>query len=402
MKQILPFSHTLYAKLYSLVLSVLLAYCLFNAIYSVIIGGKSAYLFSGLILIFQTVTVFKASVNKKIYNYMGLLVIYSASAQDMGMVFRQATSFAVGFIVMIICAQIPPKVYQAISPYFFIFAVILMVLVLVVGETRMGARRWISLPGIGSMQPSEFMKFAMPLMMAWYFAGRAFPPKFMHIVISLGIMMLPFLLAALQPDLNLGLLIPGVCVIFLSGISWRLIALACGALAVVAPLLWMFFLQEYQKKRVLTLFDPESDALGAGWNIIQSKIAIGSGGLMGKGFTEGTQSHLGYLPEHHTDFIMSTYAEEFGFIGVFLLFSLFAAIIIRCLIIGMNSFHNFGRLYAGAVGLTFFFFVLLNSGMVSGILPVTGDPLPLMSYGGTAVITMLASMGIVMSIHTHR
>ncbi|MGF2636687.1 rod shape-determining protein RodA [Acinetobacter johnsonii] len=333
---------------------------------------------------------------------LGLLVIYSASAQDMGMVFRQATSFAVGFIVMIICAQIPPKVYQAISPYFFIFAVILMVLVLVVGETRMGARRWISLPGIGSMQPSEFMKFAMPLMVAWYFAGRAFPPKFMHIVISLGIMMLPFLLAALQPDLNLGLLIPGVCVIFLSGISWRLIALACGALAVVAPLLWMFFLQEYQKKRVLTLFDPESDALGAGWNIIQSKIAIGSGGLMGKGFTEGTQSHLGYLPEHHTDFIMSTYAEEFGFIGVFLLFSLFAAIIIRCLIIGMNSFHNFGRLYAGAVGLTFFFFVLLNSGMVSGILPVTGDPLPLMSYGGTAVITMLASMGIVMSIHTHR
>ena len=333
---------------------------------------------------------------------LGLLVIYSASAQDMGMVFRQATSFAVGFIVMIICAQIPPKVYQAISPYFFIFAVILMVLVLVVGETRMGARRWISLPGIGSMQPSEFMKFAMPLMMAWYFAGRAFPPKFMHIVISLGIMMLPFLLAALQPDLNLGLLIPGVCVIFLSGISWRLITLACGALAVVAPLLWMFFLQEYQKKRVLTLFDPESDALGAGWNIIQSKIAIGSGGLMGKGFTEGTQSHLGYLPEHHTDFIMSTYAEEFGFIGVFLLFSLFAAIIIRCLIIGMNSFHNFGRLYAGAVGLTFFFFVLLNYGMVSGILPVTGDPLPLMSYGGTAVITMLASMGIVMSIHTHR
>ena len=333
---------------------------------------------------------------------LGLLVIYSASAQDMGMVFRQATSFAVGFIVMIICAQIPPKVYQAISPYFFIFAVILMVLVLVVGETRMGARRWISLPGIGSMQPSEFMKFAMPLMMAWYFAGRAFPPKFMHIVISLGIMMLPFLLAALQPDLNLGLLIPGVCVIFLSGISWRLIALACGALAVVAPLLWRFFVQEDQKKRVLTLFDPESDALGAGWNIIQSKIAIGSGGLMGKGFTEGTQSHLGYLPEHHTDFIMSTYAEEFGFIGVFLLFSLFAAIIIRCLIIGMNSFHNFGRLYAGAVGLTFFFFVLLNSGMVSGILPVTGDPLPLMSYGGTAVITMLASMGIVMSIHTHR
>lgn len=333
---------------------------------------------------------------------LGLMVVYSATAEDAGMVLRQATSFGVGFIVMFLCAQVPPKVYQAISPYLYIFGVLMLILVLAVGETRMGAKRWITLPGIGSMQPSEVMKFAMPLMMAWYFAGRAFPPKFVHIVVALIIMMVPFLLVALQPDLNIGLIIPGIFVLFLSGMSWRLIAGAMGALAIVAPLLWTFFLQEYQKKRVLTLFDPESDALGAGWNIIQSKIAIGSGGLTGKGFTEGTQSHLGYLPEHHTDFIMSTYAEEFGFIGVFLLFSLFAAIIIRCLMIGMNSFHNFGRLYAGATGLTFFFFVFLNSGMVSGILPVTGDPLPLMSYGGTAVIAMLAGMGIVMSIHTHR
>ena len=164
----------------------------------------------------------------------------------------------------------------------------------------------------------------------------------------------------------------------------------------------MFVLQEYQKKRIVTLFDPESDALGAGWNIIQSKIAIGSGGLMGKGFTEGTQSHLGYLPEHHTDFIMSTLAEEFGFLGVMTLFILFAAIIIRCLFISLNCFHNFGRLYVSATAMTFFFFVFLNSGMVSGILPVTGDPLPLMSYGGTAVIATLAGMGIVMSVHTHR
>lgn len=333
---------------------------------------------------------------------LGLMVVYSATAEDAGMVLRQATSFGVGFIVMFLCAQVPPKVYQAISPYLYIFGVLMLMLVLAVGETRMGAKRWITLPGIGSMQPSEVMKFAMPLMMAWYFAGRAFPPKFVHIVVALIIMMVPFLLVALQPDLNIGLIIPGIFVLFLSGMSWRLIAGAMGALAIAAPLLWTFFLQEYQKKRILTLFDPESDALGAGWNIIQSKIAIGSGGLTGKGFTEGTQSHLGYLPEHHTDFIMSTYAEEFGFIGVFLLFSLFAAIIIRCLMIGMNSFHNFGRLYAGATGLTFFFFVFLNSGMVSGILPVTGDPLPLMSYGGTAVIAMLAGMGIVMSIHTHR
>lgn len=333
---------------------------------------------------------------------LGLMVVYSATAGDSGMVMRQATSFGAGFIIMFLCAQVPPKVYQAVSPYLYIFGLFMLILVLAVGETRMGAKRWITLPGIGSMQPSEVMKFAMPLMMAWYFSNRAFPPKFLHIVVALIIMMVPFVLVALQPDLNIGLIIPGIFVLFLSGMSWRLILGAMGALAVVAPLLWTFFLQEYQKKRVLTLFDPESDALGAGWNIIQSKIAIGSGGMTGKGFTAGTQSHLGYLPEHHTDFIMSTYAEEFGFIGVFLLFSLFGAIIIRCLMIGMNSFHNFGRLYAGAAGLTFFFFVFLNSGMVSGILPVTGDPLPLMSYGGTAVISMLAGMGIVMSIHTHR
>ena len=333
---------------------------------------------------------------------LGLMVVYSASGQDSQMVLRQAISFGVGFIALFICAQIPPKVYQAISPFFYVLGVVSLVLVLLVGETRMGARRWISLPGIGSMQPSELMKFAMPLMMAWFFARRPFPPKLLDIIIALVLMLIPFVLVALQPDLNIGLIIPGIFVLFLSGMSWKLILGALSALAVAAPALWMFVFQEYQKKRVITLFDPESDALGAGWNIIQSKIAIGSGGLTGKGYLGGTQSHLGYLPEHHNDFIMSTYAEEFGFIGVFLLISLFAAIIIRCLMIGMDCFHNFGRLFAGAIGLTFFFFVFLSTGMVSGILPVTGDPLPLMSYGGTAVISMLASMGIVMSIHTHR
>ena len=333
---------------------------------------------------------------------LGLMVVYSATLQDSSMVIRQATSFGVGFILMFLCAQVPPKVYQAVSPYFYMLGMVLLVLVLVIGDTRLGAKRWLTVPGIGSMQPSEIMKFAMPLMMAWYFSRRVFPPTFLQIVTGLILMMIPFVLVALQPDLNIGLIIPGVFVLFLCGMSWRLILGALTALAVAAPVLWMFVLQTYQKKRILTLFDPESDALGAGWNIIQSKIAIGSGGLTGKGYLTGTQSHLGYLPENHTDFIMSAYAEEYGFVGVFLLFSLFAAIIIRCLMIGLNSFHNFGRLYAGAIGLTFFFFVFLNSGMASGILPVTGDPLPLMSYGGSAVISLLASMGIVMSIHTHR
>ena len=246
---------------------------------------------------------------------LGLMIIYSASNQDSAMVVRQAISFSIGFVLLFFMAQVPPKVYQAISPYFYVFCIILLLLVLVVGDTRLGAKRWLSVPGIGSVQPSEFMKFCMPMMMAWYFSLKPFPPKFKHIVIALALMMVPFVLVALQPDLNIGLIIPGIFILFLSGMSWRLIGAAIAALAVAAPLLWTFLLQEYQKKRVLTLFDPESDALGAGWNIIQSKIAIGSGGVVGKGFTEGTQSHLGYLPEHHTDFIMSTFAEEFGFIG---------------------------------------------------------------------------------------
>ncbi len=332
---------------------------------------------------------------------LGLCVVYSA-AQDSMMVMRQGISFLIGFIVLFICAQIPPKVYQAISPYFYFASLLLLVLVLLIGETRMGAKRWLSLPGIGSMQPSEFMKFAMPLMMAWYFSLRTFPPKFLHIVVAVIIMAVPFVLVVLQPDLNIGLIIPGIFVLFLAGISWKWIASAFVGFLVAAPALWIFFLQEYQKKRILTLFDPESDALGAGWNIIQSKIAIGSGGVTGKGYLAGTQSQLGYLPEHHTDFIMSTFAEEFGFLGVFLLIALYTAIIFRCFIISMQSFHNFGKLYAGTIGLTVFFFVFLNAGMVSGILPVTGDPLPFMSYGGTAVISLLACMGIVMSIHTHR
>ena len=333
---------------------------------------------------------------------LGLLMVYSASSEDMSMVIRQGVSFAVGFVLLFLCAQIPPKVYQAISPWFYLIAILLLILVLLVGDVRLGAKRWLTIPGIGSMQPSEFMKFAMPMMMAWYFSRIPLPPKFRHIVVAIIIMIVPFVLALLQPDLAIGIVIGGVFALFLSGMSWKLICGTLGALACAFPIIWTFVLQSYQKKRILTLFDPESDALGAGWNIIQSKIAIGSGGMSGRGYLEGTQSQLGYLPEHHTDFIMSTYAEEFGFLGVFFLFALYTAIIFRCMMISLNSFHNYGRLLAGTIGLSVFFYVFVNSGMVSGILPVTGDPLPLMSYGGTAVIALLASFGIVMSIHTHR
>ncbi|WP_151691049.1 rod shape-determining protein RodA [Acinetobacter junii] len=335
---------------------------------------------------------------------LGLIVVYSASAQDMGLVFKQGFSFLLGFVALFICAQVPPKVYQAFSPYLYAVSLVLLIAVFFIGEVRMGARRWIAIPLLGSMQPSELMKFAMPLMIMWFLSRNALPPRIFHILISLVLIVIPLLLVALQPDLGAGILIltSGLFVLFLAGISWKLILGSMGLVMLFLPIAWTFLLESYQKKRITTLIDPEADVLGSGWNIIQSKIAIGSGGFSGKGYLQGTQSHFGFLPERHTDFIMSTYAEEFGFIGVVILFSLYAAIIIRCFMIGLNSFNNFGRLIVGSLALSFFLYVVVNSGMVSGIFPVTGDPLPFMSYGGTAIITLLAGFGIVMSVHTHR
>ena len=335
---------------------------------------------------------------------LGLTVLYSASAQDVGLVSKQAMSFGIGFIVMFSLAQIPPKVYQAFSPYFYVFGVLSLVAVVIFGEVRMGAQRWIDIPGFGSVQPSEFMKIGMPMMIAWFLSRKALPPSFSQVILSLVLIGIPFLLIAEQPDLGTSLLVlaSGIFVLFLSGLSWRLIAAAAGAVAVIIPIAWEFLLHDYQRQRVLTLFNPEADALGTGWNIIQSKTAIGSGGFSGKGFLEGTQSHLHFLPEGHTDFIIAAYSEEFGLIGVSLLILLYCAIIFRTFQIGLQSFHNYGRLVAGAFGLSFFVYVFVNAGMVSGILPVVGVPLPFMSYGGTAIITLMSTFGLVMSIHTHR
>ena len=335
---------------------------------------------------------------------LGLTVLYSASAQDVGLVSKQAMSFGIGFVVMFSLAQIPPKVYQAFSPYFYIFAVLSLLAVVIFGEVRMGAQRWIDIPGFGSVQPSEFMKIGMPMMIAWFLSRKALPPSFSQVILSLVLIVIPFLLIAEQPDLGTSLLVlaSGIFVLFLSGLSWRLIAAAAGAVAVIIPIAWEFLLHDYQRQRVLTLRDPEADALGTGWNIIQSKTAIGSGGFSGKGFLEGTQSHLHFLPEGHTDFIIAAYSEEFGLIGVSLLILLYCAIIFRTFQIGLQSFHNYGRLVAGAFGLSFFVYVFVNAGMVSGILPVVGVPLPFMSYGGTAIITLMSTFGLVMSIHTHR
>ena len=335
---------------------------------------------------------------------LGLTVLYSASAQDVGLVSKQAMSFGIGFIVMFSLAQIPPKVYQAFSPYFYVFGVLSLVAVVIFGEVRMGAQRWIDIPGFGSVQPSEFMKIGMPMMIAWFLSRKALPPSLSQVVLSLMLIVVPFLLIAEQPDLGTSLLVlaNGIFVLFLSGLSWRLIAAAAGLATIIIPIAWEFLLHDYQRQRVLTLLDPEADALGTGWNIIQSKTAIGSGGFSGKGFLEGTQSHLHFLPEGHTDFIIAAYSEEFGLIGVTLLIILYCAIIFRTFQIGLQSFHNYGRLVAGAFGLSFFVYVFVNAGMVSGILPVVGVPLPFMSYGGTAIITLMSTFGLVMSIHTHR
>ena len=335
---------------------------------------------------------------------LGLIVLYSASAQDVGMVTKQAISFGIGFTIMVAIAQIPPKVFQSFSPYFYLFGVVCLVGVKAFGEIRMGAQRWLNIPGIGSVQPSEFMKLGMPMMTAWFLTRQPLPPSFKTVVITLALIVVPFVLIAEQPDLGTSLLVlgSGIFVLFLSGLSWKLIFAALAGAGVFIPIAWEFLLHDYQRQRVLTLINPEADALGTGWNIIQSKTAIGSGGFSGKGFLQGTQSHLHFLPEGHTDFIIAAYSEEFGLIGVIILVVLYFAIICRTFQIGMQSFHNYGRLLASAYGLSFFVYVFVNAGMVSGILPVVGVPLPFMSYGGTAIITLMTAFGIVMSIHTHR
>lgn len=335
---------------------------------------------------------------------LGLIVLYSASGQDMARVMKQGMSFCIGFGVMIALAQIPPKLYQAFSPYFYIMGLLSLIAVMLFGEVRMGAQRWIDIPGFGSVQPSEFMKIGMPMMIAWYLSKHPLPPSIKHVMIALALVAVPFLLIAEQPDLGTSLLvlISGIFVLFLSGLSWTLIATAIGFTLAIIPIAWHFLLHDYQRRRIETLFNPEADKLGDGWNITQSKTAIGSGGFSGKGYLEGTQSHLDFLPEAHTDFIIAAYSEEFGLLGVLLLNAIYLAIIFRVFQIGLQSFHNYGRLVAGAYGLAFFIYVFVNSGMVSGILPVVGVPLPFMSYGGTAIITLMATFGIVMSIHTHR
>jgi rod shape determining protein RodA len=333
-----------------------------------------------------------------------LLILYSASGKNVDLLTKQASSFGIGLVGMFIIAQFEPRFMARWVPLAYVIGVALLVVVDVMGHNAMGATRWINIPGVIRFQPSEFMKIIMPATIAWYLSSRSLPPRLKHICISLAMIVVPFVLIMLQPDLGTSLLIiaSGGFVLFIAGLQWRWVIGAVTAVVPIAIGMWMFVMREYQKQRVLTFLNPESDPLGSGWNIIQSKAAIGSGGVLGKGWLQGTQSHLDFLPESHTDFIIAVLAEEFGLVGVCLLLLVYMLLIARGLVITVQAQTLFGKLLAGALTMTFFVYVFVNIGMVTGLLPVVGVPLPFISYGGTSLITLLAGFGILMSIHTHR
>lgn len=331
----------------------------------------------------------------------GLVVLYSASGQKMAAVVRQGQYFLLAYGVMFLAAQIDLKRYQRWSPWFYLLGVLLLVGVIFFGVGAKGAQRWLSLGGF-RFQPSEILKLVMPLTVAWYLSSRTVPPRFKYVLACLLLVAIPSVLILLQPDLGTALLIAasGLFVLFMAGIGWSYIVgaflLACAS----AWPVWMYVLKDYQKQRILTLLNPESDKLGAGWNIIQSKTAIGSGGWEGKGWLNGTQSQLDFLPESHTDFIIAVLAEEFGLRGVLFLMALYLLIVLRGFWIAVYANSNFGRMVAGSITLTFFVYIFVNMGMVAGLLPVVGVPLPLVSAGGTSVVTLMAGFGLLMAIAT--
>lgn len=335
---------------------------------------------------------------------LGLVILYSASNQNMAFFYRQLIHFAVGLVALFITAQTPPRIYQTLSPWGYLLSIMMLLGVLFLGVDAKGAKRWLEIPGVIRFQPSELVKLLLPLGIAWYMARKPVPPKILDIAKALVIISIPTVLILKQPDLGTAILIlaSGFLVLFFAGISWWIIISMLAVVSASLPLLWFFVMHSYQKQRVLTFLNPESDPLGSGWNSIQSKIAIGSGGIEGKGYLQSSQSQLEFLPESHTDFIIAVLAEESGLIGVVLLLLLYGLITLRGLYLSTRCKTLFGRLIAASMMTTFFIYVFVNIGMVSGILPVVGVPLPLISYGGTSVVSLLISFGITMSMATHR
>ncbi|WP_323815869.1 rod shape-determining protein RodA [Cellvibrio sp. NN19] len=334
---------------------------------------------------------------------VGLTVLYSASGHHLPSVEKQATFFMIAYVTMFVVAQIPVEFMRRMAPFAYVGGILLLLAVTIFGDISMGAQRWLQI-GSFRFQPSEVMKLAMPIAIAAYLSRGFMPPRFMQVMVVLGLIGLPTALIIEQPDLGTSILVAtsGIMVLFFSGLLWRYILAAVAIFAASLWPIWHFMLHDYQRQRVLTMLDPTQDPLGTGWNIIQSKTAIGSGGLSGKGWMEGTQSRLDFLPEGHTDFIIAVMSEEFGLLGVIMLLTIYAMVIVRGLMIAVKSQNSFGRLLAAAVSSTFFVYVFVNMGMVSGMLPVVGVPLPLISQGGTAIVALFAGFGLLMAISTEK
>jgi rod shape determining protein RodA len=332
----------------------------------------------------------------------GLVVLYSASGQSLGTVIRQIGHLGMGTIAMLVLAQVNPNFLRRLSPWLYLIGVLLLFVVAGMGVIGKGAQRWLDL-GLVRFQPSEIMKLAVPMMCAWYLHERPLPPSPLSLVLLAALILIPTGLVVMQPDLGTGALIAiaGALVVMMAGLQVSVV-LALVALAAVGGWLGWHHMHDYQRDRILTFINPQIDPQGAGYHIIQSQIAIGSGGVFGKGWMNGSQAQLDYLPESSTDFIFAVIGEEFGMLGLFLLLLLYAFVVGRAIYLSTQTQDTYARLLAGSLGLTFFVYVFINAGMVSGLLPVVGVPLPLISYGGTSMVTLLAGFGILMSLHSHR
>jgi rod shape determining protein RodA len=332
----------------------------------------------------------------------GLIVLYSASGQSVATIIRTILRILLGAVAMLVLARVNPNFLRRTTPWLYVIGVFLLIVVAAFGHIGLGAQRWLSL-GFIRFQPSELMKLAVPMMCAWYLHERALPPSFPSLMLLAGLILIPVGLVAVEPDLGTAALIGvgGVLVIIMAGLQVRVMA---GLFALAAAGAWLGwgFMHDYQRKRVLTFIDPQTDPLGAGYHIIQSTIAIGSGGMFGKGWMNGSQAQLDFLPERSTDFIFAVIGEEFGMLGVSLLLVLYMFVTARAIYLAMQTQDTFARLLAGSLALTFFVYVFINAGMVTGLLPVVGVPLPLVSYGGTSVVTLLAGFGILMALYSHR
>ncbi len=331
---------------------------------------------------------------------VSLTILYSMGGLEV--MLNQAVRFGVGIVVMLIVLLVPKNFIRFLTPSFYVVTVILLIIVHFFGVTINHSQRWLNL-GITQIQPSEFAKIAIPLMLAYYYYAKQLPPSLKDIAISIFIIVIPTLLVLKQPDLGTAILVAtsGFILLFFAGISWRLIFISTITIIIAAPIYWTKGMEAYQKKRVLTVFNPELDPTGNGYNIIQSKIAIGSGGFNGKGFMQGVQSKE-FLPENTTDFIFAAFSEEFGLVGIMLLFSLYFVILLRSFWLSLKMTDNFSRLLSGALTFTFFIYFFINAGMVSGILPVVGLPLPFISFGGTSILTLMLGFGLMMNLYGSR